>query len=619
MKYFSKIAIFISLLFLSSNAAQSEGGFGPKTSEELRYFLDTWFEENLPKYATLGTSVSFVKNGEVYLSKGYGTLDIKRREGVQSNTIFRVASVSKIFVGIAAAQLIEQGIIDLDEDIRKYIGDTLIGKEEFSHITMRHLLGHTSGLDEQFYGDSTLDPNQYQELEEHLKTFLPPLVREPGQLYAYSNYGYALAAYVVEKTTGMPFSKYVKDHILTPLNMHNSSYTLENYIKEKLATGYDGDKLSLQERPYTYVHRYPSTSMMTSAEDMANLMIAVLNSGTYEDRKVYGNIATKLIQTPLYETTSQTSGYSAGFQLSDRWGHQIIWHDGTHFGFNAYIMLFPELNMGFFAASNHHDGNLLGDLRFDLLNKFFKPNSVKKPQKPYQTYTDHNLLKGTYINSRRALENLAKINNLFITPLKITSNADNTINVFGRNYAEIKPDIFARTDLASRRLKVNRDNNGDVISIAYDVNDSPAVFERQSLFQTASTHHIIFLGFILWFSTSFIYRLFINKKKQQSVPFFVTAPNAINLVFILSFIAFFASLDLLNLRTGNIPAIWIILSLPILAMAVSIISLWRLNTTIKISVLTIHQKVFWISCITVQLLFLLQLHFWNLLGFKMIS
>jgi hypothetical protein len=484
---------------------------------------------------------------------------------------------------------------------------------------MRHLLAHTSGLDEQFYGDSTLDPKSRQSLKEHLKQTLPQQVRAPSELYAYSNYGYALAGYVIEKITNTPFSDYVTNNILSPLGMEHSGYILNDKIREKLATGYRGDQGAQQPAPYTYVHRYPPTSMMTSANDMAKFMIAVLGGGTSENQKIYSDTAKRLLEEPLHSTTSSTSGYSSGFQLSDRWGHRIIWHDGTHFGFNSYIMLFPDLGMGFFAASNHHDGNLIGDLRFDLLDRFFKPTVIEGPQEPYHAYSNHQSLEGTYINSRRVHKSLAKINDLFSSPLKITVNANNTINIYGRPYAEVEKDLFERIGLGSRRMKVYRSEDGTVSHIAYDVNDSPATFERQAWHETSDTHGLVFIILLLLFILSLPYRWFLNRRKDSKVPFLTIIPTLLNLGFMIAFITFFAVLDLLDLRTGNLPALWGILTLPIISLIVMGASIYKALTGNEIKDLTPHQKAFWLCGILLQSIFLIELYYWNLLGYFMTS
>ncbi|MFT4928133.1 MAG: CubicO group peptidase (beta-lactamase class C family) [Phenylobacterium sp.] len=628
MKIITNMLTFLLfvLISISTNADETPAisAIGPTDQAELLAFIDQWISKNnIPnnRKSSPGISISLVQNGQVMLSKGYGIGNIDTKEVVTANSVFRIASISKVFVGLAAAQLVEKGQLDLDKDVNHYLTKSLsqsLDRFQLSHfaapVTLRHLLSHTAGFDEQVWSDLTIDPDQQQTLGEHLAQMLPPLVREPGRMYSYSNYGYALAAYLVEIVSGQSFTAYVDQHILNPLNMNHSGYMLTEALRPHLVTGYQGD----EPRPYTYVHRYPATSMMTSANDMARFMAAMLNT---DSNKLYGKKAGKLISTALYTADPSMPGQTAGFMQWNRWGQTILRHDGGHVGFNAELMLFPKLNSGFFISINNKKSSLASDLKYALLYRYYKPANLETLTGPFTAISNHQALEGEYTNSRRAHGNIAKMFNLIKPGLTIRANDNGTINAFGSDFVEQSEDLFTYIKRPDLKLKVVRKADGEVDFIAFDYAGSPRAFEKLSGFHNVFFHRVAFCLTLAVMLLVSLYALFGRMRTKLPVDKSISLlvlPSGLNVLFAVLISIRMATIDSLYARMGDVPELWLILCLPLLAIA---LFLFAVVKGIVKGLVKRHHDVSWIgkAVILANLTFFIELYYWQLLGFHFVS
>jgi len=626
------LIICINLFYSTTSVAEQNNHIvsssGPKDKRELTQFLNTWIDnwnaENQSSNSALGLSIAIVSEGKVLASKGYGFTDNNKLKAVAADSVFRIASVSKVFVGIAVAQLVEQGVVQLDVDIKHYLPNLSIRNPFNTPITLRHLLSHTAGFDQQFWHDLTLDPNELQPLGEHLTEMLPPVIREPGTMNAYSNYGYALAGYLVEKVSGKPFANYVRENIIDPLKMRNSDYYLNQRTADKLVTGYKEE----QEKPYTYVHRYPPTSMMTSANDMSHFIQAIVNKGKYKDNNIFGDQAYQLITQSLYTVDTTMPGMTSGFMQWNRWDHKIIWHDGQHPGFSAELMLFPELKGGFFIGVNSQSSSLARELKYALLNRYYQPSKLKKIHGPFKKLTDHSALVGEYIHSRRGHNNIAKFYKLLFPGKKITLNDNGTISMSGVPLAEVSPDLFAYIERPDLKLKVIRNQRGDVDYIAFG--NSFSIYENLTGIDNFILHRMILTTLLIVFFTVSIYGLFQRIKNRKSTATAIVSnklklsslfafPAFLNLIFSLIFLTRMATIDKLNLRMGEEPILIAILCLPFIILTVFLANHYRAAKLLHDSNVNAKAYIIWSILMLCQILFFAELFYWNILGIQLIS
>ncbi len=246
------VLIIISGVFFPQNAASytidqpQHWQKGPENNKQLKQWLDNYIQPKMIETKTPGLVFSYFKQNQPIYTQGYGVTNIPSNKQVKAtNSVFRIASISKVFAPVAAMQLVEQGKLDLDIDINQYLHQFKLASKFNNAVNMRHLLTHTAGFEDKYYSDGTLDKNKHEKLGDHLSHALPKLMREPGEFISYSNYGSALAAFVIEQVSGQDFAEYVKLNILLPAGMLNSGYNLTTKLKAQLVTGYkkSGDKL----------------------------------------------------------------------------------------------------------------------------------------------------------------------------------------------------------------------------------------------------------------------------------------------------------------------------------------------------------------------------------------
>src|SRR5581483_1370830 len=180
------------------------------TQEDLSAYLDGMLPTQLRRTGVAGGVVVVVRDGQILFSRGYGVADVDRKTPVDpARTLFRPGSVSKLFTWTAVMQLKEQGRLDLDADINRYL-DFRIEGAGGKPITLKNLMTHTGGFEETIKNLMTYDTSRMQTLDATVKAYVPPRIFPPGEVPAYSNYGAALAGYIVQRVSGEPFEQYVQ-------------------------------------------------------------------------------------------------------------------------------------------------------------------------------------------------------------------------------------------------------------------------------------------------------------------------------------------------------------------------------------------------------------------------
>ena len=205
-------------------AAVAQAGPHELTAEDAQAWLDGLFPYALKKNNLAGAVVVVVKDGKILLAKGYGYADVAAKTPVDpATTLFRIGSISKAFVWTAVMQLVGEDKIDLDADVNKYL-DFTIPPGDGKPITMRDLMTHTPGFEETDKNLFAPDLKRLMSNEAWVKEWVPARVYAPGEVSAYSNYGAALAGYIVQRVSGQPFDDYVEQHIYQPLGMKYATF-----------------------------------------------------------------------------------------------------------------------------------------------------------------------------------------------------------------------------------------------------------------------------------------------------------------------------------------------------------------------------------------------------------
>lgn len=199
--------------------------------------IDSYVATNQKK--TAAVSVVAIKNGETIVNKAYGYADFEQKRQADTSTVFEWGSTSKLLVWTSVMQHVEQGKLDLDTDIQEYLPEGFLKKLEYdAPITLRNLMHHNAGWEDRLIDLWYSSESDIVELGEALQKFEPRQIDKPGSVVAYSNYGTAMAAYIVEVQSGQLFYKYVNEHIFKPLNMketsmHPSQHDNLNVLKKR--------------------------------------------------------------------------------------------------------------------------------------------------------------------------------------------------------------------------------------------------------------------------------------------------------------------------------------------------------------------------------------------------
>src|SRR5580693_7728173 len=191
----------------------------PLEKADLAAFFDGLVPLQMERSDVAGATVLVMKDGKELLKKGYGYSDLTKKAAVDPDTtMFRLASISKLFTWVSVMQLAEQGKLDIAAHVNNYL-DFEIAPAFGKPITLRNLMTHTGGFEEVLHDVLMTDPKKAAPLREFLIENQPHRIFPPGEVPAYSNYGVGLAGYIVQRASGEPFEKYVEEHIFQPLGM----------------------------------------------------------------------------------------------------------------------------------------------------------------------------------------------------------------------------------------------------------------------------------------------------------------------------------------------------------------------------------------------------------------
>jgi len=397
-------------------------------------WLDGFIPASLSHSDIAGAVVVIVKDGHVLTQRGFGYADIAARQEVDpAKTLFRVGSTSKLFTWTAVMQLVEQGKIDLDVDVNRYL-DFKIPPYQGKPVTMRNIMTHTTGFEDAFKGgitfSGTVDP-----LGDVVKRMLPARIYDPGSTPAYSNYATALAGYIVERVSGVPFDDYIERNIFEPLGMSQSSFRqpLPASLAPFMAKGYP--KASVDPKPFELISVPPAGALSMTGADAAKFMISQLNQAA----GLLKPATAQLMQTPAYGAIPRLDRMALGFYEQRINDLEVIAHGGDLINFHGYMWLFPQKDVGLLVEMNSAGEDSAPDiLRQTLFEQFsdrYFPAADSKPPVELPTAQEHaRMLAGSYISSRGAFTNFVDINN-FLSQVKITLDAQ------GR---PLVPDLFDR-------------------------------------------------------------------------------------------------------------------------------------------------------------------------------
>src|SRR5579883_2205945 len=366
----SLTALLLSPAGQARRQEQNDDFPSPQTLDELKTAMNDIVQKNhLP-----GAGVALVANGEVLWCGGFGKADVVANRLIACDTEFRVGSISKTFVALALLKLEEEGKVDLQARVQDLAPEAGVRNkwESTNPVRVVNLLEHSAGFDDMSFSEvyNTKDPPSFPLLKVFQAHPRPQETRwPPSTRFSYSNPGYAVAGYLIEKITGEPFDAYIKQNVLTPIGIAAGDFRLTDANRALLAQGYHSTQ---QPVPYKEIYLRPAGDMKASPGELARLVQFFLRRGRAGETQL---VKPETILRMEYPATVSSSrhGMRLGYGLANytevTGGVVTHGHDGGIDGFISTYRYMPEQNWGYVVLLNSDSyGKALNDLNRLALN-----------------------------------------------------------------------------------------------------------------------------------------------------------------------------------------------------------------------------------------------------------
>jgi len=470
------------------------------TKADFETFLDALIPSQLRNRNIAGAVVSVVKDGQVLFEKGYGYSDVEDKKPVlPDQTLFRPGSISKLFTATAVMQLVEQGKLDLDSDVNDYL-DFAIPKTYQDPVTLRQLLTHTGGFEETLKNLFVAHESEIKPLRTYLVSEMPARIFPPGKIPSYSNYGFTLAGYIVERVSGEKFERYIENHILKPLGMNHS--TFDQPAPAQLASLMSKGYLSASKKPrdFEWVQAAPAGALSTTAADMTRFMLAFLQDGTVDGVSILKPETVRQMETRQFEFHPMLPGIGITFMEYLVDPVRIIAHGGDTVYFHSDMILVPDAHLGYFLSYNSLGkdvGGGRGEVWRTLVNRYFPTATQAKTDIDRNTEkSDGRAVSGLYEGTRRSQTTFLRVLAL-LGQFSATSDKEGVLQIEGmknqggelKQWREIAPLIYREVD-GLEKIGFRRDASGAVGELL----PFPAIYEGQRVPWHASK---IFIGLVI--------------------------------------------------------------------------------------------------------------------------
>ncbi len=334
--------------------AQDSGDPSPKTVAEFRAAVQKVLDDT----GVPGAGIALVRQAGVEWAGGVGLADRDRRSPVTGDTHFRAGSISKTFVAMALVQLSEDGDLDLDTPIAEIAPEVPFNNPwEAGHpVRVIHLLQHTAGFDDMHFNEvyNLADAPDLPLLDVLRRNPRSREVRwRPGTHVSYSNSGYGLAGYLIEKITGRPYEDFIAERTFTPIGMTTSSFRLTRADEALLAKGYR-DRTGLAV-PHTQIYLRPAGNLHTSPVELGRFVHVLLNWGENAEHLVIDPEYLSNMEHPRSSLASEAGlrvGYGSGIAASTTEGFPMLGHGGGIDGFSSLYAYSAARDVGYVVMLN---------------------------------------------------------------------------------------------------------------------------------------------------------------------------------------------------------------------------------------------------------------------------
>lgn len=334
--------------------------------------IEKLFKTFIDRSQTPGAVLGVIIDGELVWVKAAGVREKTNNAPVTTDTVFRIASMTKSFTAMAIMKLRDEGKLSLDDAVAKFVPELAslpYPTSDSQVLTIRHLLTHSEGFPE----DNPWGDRQLAQSDETMRAWLRagiPFSTSPGTAYEYSNYGFALLGQIVAKASGRPYADYVRDNILKPLGMNSSTFEMASVAREHIALGYRREDNNWKPEPILAHGSFGAMGgLWTSAPDLARYVAFLMSAFPPRDEPDRGPIKRSsaremqqawrispasafrsVVNAPL-QLSASAYGYGLGVSQDCRFGH-VVGHGGGLPGYGSLMRWLPEHGVGLIGMSN---------------------------------------------------------------------------------------------------------------------------------------------------------------------------------------------------------------------------------------------------------------------------
>lgn len=310
---------------------------------------DEYVRAQMRERHVAGAAIAVVKNGHIVKTEGYGLANVELNVPATKETVFEIGSVSKQITAAAIMLLVEEGKVNLDEKISKYLPQT---PDSWKNVSVRNLLTHTSGI-KSYTGLSGFELTKRLKRDEFVKAIgAYPLEFEPGERWNYSNSGFNLLGFIIESVTGQNYWDFVQARIFKPLGMTHTANRDPQFIIPNRADGYEWENGKLVGRDYDLTDVFSAGAIVSTVTDLAKWDAALRGDSFLKP-------ASKTqIWTPVVFNSGKPYPYGFGWNITEFRGHKLFSHGGQTAGFAANISRYVDDNLTVIVLTNSGEQGL---------------------------------------------------------------------------------------------------------------------------------------------------------------------------------------------------------------------------------------------------------------------
>jgi CubicO group peptidase (beta-lactamase class C family) len=409
---------------------------------------DDFFANQMKTFGVHGAEMVIVKGDQILFIKGYGYADDGRRIPMDpGSTIVRAGSIAKTLTVMAVMQLAEQGKLDLDADINRYLTRFKVADTFPQPVTTRQLINMTGGFDTRWVGIRATSAEKIIPLGEYLAQRMPPRVLPPGGYRRYNDHELALAGYLVEVISGKPYEQYVQEHIFAPLGMSKSSILLPERMLDQAARGYPvgGEAADAYPLNYYYLNDAPGAGFNTTAIDMSRYLMAHLNSSKVQLLRAE---TMRLLHATAFSYDTRLPGTANSFDERYWNGQRYLRKLGGAPGMQNNLILLPDQGLGFYLFTNTDGTALRNNWEKEVARRYLsnsadpiiRQQSTSGTDLPAEHFTGLFQEISDYTSDTTMVQVKA-----FLDPdlwVRVQAGPENSLIISGRRYVAVDDKVF---------------------------------------------------------------------------------------------------------------------------------------------------------------------------------